>query len=154
MVRSFSFSGLSVEDIGPAFPLVNAEHPGIDATTWRSFALPLVDAPASSLQGICGMRNEAGYLCGLMVYRVASDLHHGPLLAVDLLVAVDLVNQGAAALALLHGAEEKAHELDCQALRIQVGVQRKALARTVKAAGFCAEAQSFCKRASARLLPT
>lgn len=154
MARSFSMLPLSAGEIGPAFPLVNAAYPTVDLARWRRFVEPLVEASASSSAGASGMRNEAGYFCGLMAYRVDRDLQYGLLLVVTLFVALDLVDETAAVRALLDAIEAKARELDCVAVHIRLGGEQSSLAKNVKAAGFRAEAQLFSKPVEATSLPT
>ena len=76
MRRSLDATNLSTADIEPAFALVQALHPGMTLDNWRGFAIPLVDQELPAQSGLAGVRNEAGYLCGLFVYRVEPDLSH------------------------------------------------------------------------------
>jgi hypothetical protein len=94
MSRSFTSFALTSDDIGAVHPLVHTTLPKIEFVTWQSFARRLVgdDAPASS--GVVGLRNAAGYICGLFAFRTDRDLRRGAVLGVDLFIALDLVSDG------------------------------------------------------------
>ena len=91
MVKAFATFTLTADQVPVVFPLVHATAPEIDLGRWRSFAHPLVDDRSAGALGAIGMRNEAGYVCGLLIFRVERDLRHGAVLAIDLFVALDLV---------------------------------------------------------------
>lgn len=145
MARSFSAFTLTAEQVALVFPLVHAAAPEIDLGRWQNFAHPLVDGPAPSSSGALGLRNAAGYVCGLLIFRAERDLRHGMALAIDLFVALDLVNDEEATHALMQAAEIKARELQCAAVHIRLGAAQKALADRLAAAGHCREATLFCK---------
>lgn len=145
MTRSFTTFALPLDLVSVAFPLVSAAIPTVDLATWRSFVQPMVNAEPTGSEGVIGLRNEAGYLCGLMVYRVDRDLKSGAMLAIDLLVALDLVNEMAAGHALLQAAEAKALELRCSGIHIRLGSEQKALIRCLDAGGYRSSANLYRK---------
>jgi hypothetical protein len=132
---------------------VNAIAPEIDLARWRSFALPLIGREAPSAGGAIGLRNAAGYACGLLVFRVERDLKHGTVLAVDLFVALDLMNEEEATRALLLAAEAKAAALGCCALHIRSDISQKALRQRFAAMGHRTGAHLFCKMVASSALP-
>jgi hypothetical protein len=146
MTRSFTTFTLSPDLVSVAFPLVNAAIPTVDLATWQRFVQPMTNADLVGSEGVIGLRNEAGYLCGLMVYRIDRDLKNGVTLAVDLLVALDLVNVIAAGRALLQAAEAKALELHCSGIHIRLGSEQKALADCLNAGGYRPSANLYCKK--------
>ncbi len=145
MVRSYSAFSLTREHVPLVFPLVHAVAPDIGLDRWQSFAHTLVER-AGAPSGAIGLRNGAGYICGLLIFRSELDLHHGQVLAIDQFIALDLVNDEEAARALMQAAEVKARELRCGALHIRLNVTQKNLAHRLAEAGHRSEAVLFCKK--------
>lgn len=141
MPSPFTAFALGPQDIAVVFPLVHAVAADIDLPRWRRFAERMLAPPGGAL----GLRGAAGYVCGLLLYRVEHDLRHGMVLAVDLFTALDLVNEERAAHALMHAAEAKARELGCAATHIRTAAAQPALAALLAAAGHAPEAAVFCK---------
>lgn len=148
MTRRFTTFALPPDLVSVAFPLVSAAMPAVDLATWRSFVQPMINAEPIGSAGVIGLRNEAGYLCGLMVYRIDRDLKNGATLAVDLLVALDLVNVTAAGRALLQAAEAKALERHCAGIHIRLGSEQKTLAECLDASGYRSSANLYRKGVS------
>lgn len=145
MARSFTASPLTAGDVGVAFPLIRAALPEIDLEAWRSFARGVVDQPSPYPAGGVGVRNEAGYLCGVLTYRIDRDLRHGTALNVDLFAALDVTGEEAATRALLQAAEEKARELRCSAVRVTMEGPAELLSGRFAAVGYRPKATVFCK---------
>jgi hypothetical protein len=145
MVRSFTAAPLTAEDIAVAFPLVHAALPEIDLAMWRSFARGIVGLPSPYPAGGACLRNEGGYVCGVLTYRIEGDLRHGTALTVDLFAALDVTGEAAATRALLQVAEEKARDLHCTGIRVSIARGGANLARRFLTSGYRAEATIFCK---------
>ena len=145
MARAFTTSALSADDIGIAFPLIHAALPDVALATWRDFARGFVGLPAPFPAGAIGLRNEAGYLCGVLTYRIDRDLRHGMALSVDIFAALDVTGEAAAMRALLHAAEAKAQELRCAAIRIHIEGRNRKQPRQFAASGFRQQASVFAK---------
>jgi hypothetical protein len=150
MVRSFAAAPLTAQDIGLAYPLICAALPDIDLAAWRSFARGIADLPSPFPAGGVCLRNEAGYLCGVLTYRIDRDLRHGTALTIDVFAALDVTGEEAAFHALLHAAEEKAHELRCAAVRIHLEKPAGTLANRLSSAGYASQATIFCKSVGPR----
>lgn len=146
MARSFTAAPLTAADIAVTFPVISAALPGIDLATWRSFARGLVDLPSPYPAGGACLRNDGGYVCGVMTYRIDRDLRHGTALNVDLFAALDLTGEEVTTQALLQLAEEKARELRCAAIRIHLESGGEVLARRFLAAGYRHQAMVFGRR--------
>jgi hypothetical protein len=149
MTRVFTTASLAPADIAPAFPLVQAAFPGLEFGEWRMFAARLLGEAQGVRSGAVGLRNEAGYLCGLLIYRAERHLRHGKVLSVDLFTALDVTGEAAAANALLTAAEAKASELGCDATHILIDGAQRCLAETIAKAGHRSEAKLFCKQLAA-----
>lgn len=149
MTRVFTTASLAPADIAPAFPLEQAAFPGLEFGEWRMFAARLFGEAEGARSGAVGLRNEAGYLCGLLIYRAERHLRHGKVLSVDLFTALDVTGEAAAANALLTAAEAKASELGCDATHILIDGAQRCLAETVAKAGHRSEAKLFCKQLAA-----
>jgi hypothetical protein len=145
MTKAFSTFALTAEQIPLVFPLVSAAAPEIDLARWRSFARPLAEDVAPPKSGAIGLRNAAGYVCGLIAYRVDRHLRHGLVLAIDLFIVLDLVNDEDATEALLQVAEAKALELHCTTLHIRSDRAQIRLRHQLAATGHREEASLFCK---------
>jgi len=146
MAKTYSTFALGAEQIPVVFPLVREAMPEIDLSQWRRFAHPLVDGLAPSSSGIVGLRNAAGYACGLLTFRVERALRHGAALAIDLFVALDLVNDEQATFALLEAAEIKARALGCAALHIRADPAQRTLVERLVATGHRQEASLFWRQ--------
>lgn len=153
MVRCFTASALTADEIAPAFPLLHASAPNVDFATWRSFARHLVDPVVPGALGAICLRNEAGYLCGVLTYRTDRHLEHGTVLTVDLFAALDVVGDGEATHALLQSAEEKARALRCAALQIYLNADQNSPAKRIAAAGYRAGGKLFGKSLARRPAP-
>jgi hypothetical protein len=145
MIRSFTAAPLTAADIAVAFPLVHAALPGIDLAMWRRFARGIVDLPSPYPAGGACLRNEGGYICGVLTYHIEGDLRHGTALTVDLFAALDVTGEEAATHALLQVAEEKARDLHCTGIRVTIARGGAKLARRFLTSGYRAEATIFCK---------
>jgi hypothetical protein len=152
MTRSFTTYALSSPEVVLAYPLVNAALPDVDLCRWQAFAEAMSNGYPDS-RGVLGMRGGGDYLCGVMVYRADQDLRHGRVLALDLFVALDLVNQVLAVGTLLDIAEAKARELKCDAVHIRVGAKHKSLTKNIEGAGYMPEALLLHKPLAESVVP-
>jgi hypothetical protein len=153
MVRAFTTSSLAAADVDVAFPLIHAALPDVTLATWRDFARGFVGLPSPYPAGAIGLRNEAGYLCGVLTYRIDRDLRHGTVLSVDIFAALDVTGEEAAMRALLQAAEAKAHELRCGVARIQIDGHKGARAQRLVASGYREQASVFSKQLAPPLAP-
>lgn len=141
MVRSFVATPLVADDIDPAFALVRAWYPGVSLEAWREYTQALAGEAASRQSGIVGIRNEAGYLCGLFVFRIEVDLGLGRVLVVDPVAALDFVDPKTVAQAMLDAGDATAHRLQCSATRFRVPDARAWFAKFLQTSGHRVEAQ-------------
>ena len=148
MARSFSVQSLSRDQVATVFPLISAAYPATTPAVWTDFGRSLAER-SPSYSGALGLKNEAGYFCGVLIYRNDRDAWHEPELAVDLFVALDLINVGAAAKALLEAAETQAAELGCTRIHIQIDKHNEVLVRSIRNAGYSVIARLFDKEVSA-----
>lgn len=134
-------ANLGSSDIEPAFALIQALHPSLSLTTWRGFATALVDQTEATLGGLVGVRNEAGYLCGLFVYRVEADLRHDRAFVVDVIAALDIVDASTVIRTMMKAAQAEARRLACGIIRVRVGRSQVALARFLDQSGMKIEGE-------------
>jgi hypothetical protein len=146
MARSFTSFTLTKDDIGAVYPLVHTTVPDVDLGKWQRFAGRLVDDGMPASDGVIGLRNGAGYVCGIFAFRVDHDLRHGTVLAIDMFIALDLVSEDEATRALLQAAEAKARDLKCTATHIRLDTTQKSIADRLAATGHHRECVVFCKR--------
>jgi hypothetical protein len=154
MTKSFISFALRPDQTAVVYPLVHAAVPGIDLEAWRKFVRAFGGPDPSLPAGALGLRNEAGYICGLVLFRCDHDLRHGKVLAVNLFIALDLVNEEEAASALLQAAEAKAREFACTAIHIRLDTTQKSLGQRLAASGYRGEADIFCRVVDAVVLPS
>jgi hypothetical protein len=141
MARSFAAAPLTAEDVNPAFALVRAWYPSVSLETWRDFAQTLAGETASPRSGIIGIRNEAGYLCGLFVYRVEVDLERGRVLVIDPVAALDFINVKAVAQAMIDTAKATAARQTCSATCFRIPDEQAWFASYLQKSGHRIEAQ-------------
>lgn len=127
MERRFTVKPLPASRIDTVFPLVQAAMPGLTLAHWRQFAANAATPTGSATSpGILVVENERGYIQGFCTFRVQHDLRHGTIIAVDDLVALDLVNGEAVAAALVQALEERARRLGCGAVQLHVDEEPQA----------------------------
>lgn len=142
MVRSFAAAPLRSNEIEIAYALIRAWHPRVTLAAWRGFAQALIgDHSHAPQHGITAIRNEAGYLCGLFVYRVEADLHHGRALVVDPVAALDVIDVKTVVKAMMEAAESGAHRLGCEIARFRIPAPQAWLAEQLQGNGHHVEAQ-------------
>jgi hypothetical protein len=141
MRRPLDATNLHAADIEPAFALIQALHPALTLEHWRSFATPFVGQEPLARSGLVGVRNEAGYLCGLFVYRVESDLAHQRAFIVDVIAALDVVDVKFVARAMMAVIQATARRLDCKVARVRVNRNQAGLALCLRESGLETEAE-------------
>src|SRR5450432_2353548 len=129
----FHVAALSDDQVPQAFPLIQATWPGADLTAWQSFVQFFNDRTVAGDAGVLAVRDPAGSICGVLAYRLDRDLQAGPMLAVQLFTAVDLMNSRRTVLALLDAAEARASELGCQGVQIRLYSDQSGLASRLRA---------------------
>lgn len=144
MTRSYSIHALLPDEAAIVFPLVNGAYPSVDLKQWNDFVRIFTQASPEE-SGLLGLRGEGGYFCGLLIYRCNRNPWHEPRMAVDLFVAFDLVESGAAVGALLAAAEAEANALACLTVEIRVDERHKSLAGIVNKAGYALAAELLTK---------
>src|SRR5205085_923961 len=79
---------------------IQATWPGADLAAWRTF-VRFFNRAAARNAGVLAVRDRADCICGVLAYRLDHDLQAGPVLAVQLFTAVDLMNSPRTVQALL-----------------------------------------------------
>lgn len=134
MARAYDLKPLSPDNASIAYPVISAAYPAVELQQWLQYVRALTELPPNK-SGILGLRSDAGYFCGLLIYRNDREPWHEPRLSVELFVAIDLVNVRAATDALLAAAEAKAAALACTAVQIRIEDGQE-LARRIGRAGY------------------
>jgi hypothetical protein len=141
MRRTLDIANLSAAEIETAFALIQALHRSQTLDNWRTFASPLVDQKSLAQCGLVGVRNEVGYLCGLFVYRVETDLAHGRAFIVDVIAALDILGAQYVIRAMMGAAQARARQLGCGITRVRVTRDQTALALCLRQNGLKLEGQ-------------
>jgi len=145
MVSSYVTHPLEAHHLPLAYPLISAKSPQITLATWVEFATRYVDGRAGARgSGAIGLRREGGYISGLAMHRIESELLHEKVLFVDLFMALDLVGQTAAAQMLFQTLEAIAQGGDCSMMCVRL-VDQTHLAAVAEAAGFATQDRLYCK---------
>lgn len=143
---SFHAAALSDDQVLQAFPLIQATWPEADLASWRSFVSFFSSRPAAEGSGVLALRGPGGTICGVLAYRPDQDLRAGPILAVHLFTAVDLVNSLRTVRALLEAAEVCALEMGCSCVQIRMYGEQTRLASRLRTLGLSSEAGLFWKK--------
>ena len=147
MTRSYSVEPLSPDEVTIVYPLVAAVYPVAGVQQWQRYARALTAAPPER-SGVLALRGEAGYFCGVLVYRNDQEPWHEPRLNVDLFVALDLIDARAATDALLGAAEAKAAALACTTVQIHATRGLEPLVEQIRRAGYAPAGQLMTKGVS------
>jgi hypothetical protein len=135
----------SANQIAEALPLVQATWPETDLASWQRY-VEFFSGKASLDSGMLIMRDTASNLCGVLVYRTHCQLGIGPVLAIPLFSAVDVVNSLQTVRALLEAAENRASALHCSALEIRLDSGQAQLGERLRALGLSPEAGLLWKK--------
>lgn len=128
-----------------AFPVAQAAT-GVSLERWRAFvaAQTAKSDGADGVGGILMAQDERGYIVGLCSFHRVEDMQRGPSLAVDNLIAVDLLDGSRVAEFLLINLETVARSRGLQA--VQINLPRSAFAISPGRDGLV---QSLCDRGHA-----
>ncbi len=145
MSPPFHVAALSDEQVPQAFPLIQATWPGTDLTAWQEFVQFFSDRTSTGHAGVLALHDPAGYIGGLLAYRLDQDLRTGPMLAVHLFTALNLMNSPRTVRALLEAAEARAIEMGCKGIQIRLHSEQAWLASRLRTLGLKSEAGLFTK---------
>ena len=146
MSVSYHVAALSGSQVPLAFPLIQATWPSADLAAWLSFVQSFNEAKETKESGVLALRDSAADICGVLAYRVERDLRAGPILAVHLFTAVDLINSLRTVRALLDAADALAIELGCAGVQIRLRNDQLRLASRLRRLGLASEAGLFWKK--------
>lgn len=133
-VGTYGVERLSAEHAVIAYPVVAAAYPAVSLERWQHYAVSAAAAPPER-SGILGLRIDAGYFCGILIYRNDREPWHEPRLSVELFVALDVIDVRTAIDALIAAAEAKAAALACPTIQVRIE-QPSELASRIRQAGY------------------
>lgn len=114
MVAHFLAGPLIREHIAQAFPLISLEVPGLTIDRWQAFARARMRSEHwKGDRGILTVRNPAGYIHGLAVYKVEDDLRHGRALMANPVVTARSAGSGEVVAVLIEAMGKVARDCDC-----------------------------------------
>lgn len=146
MSMSFRVSTLSGDLVRQALPVIQATWPDADLASWQSFAEFFTGPRASGEAGGLVLHDPAGYICGVLTYRLNRDMRAGSVLDVHLFTAVDLANSLQTVRALFDAAEARACELGCTCIQIRLYDEQARLASCLRILGLVSDARLFRKQ--------
>lgn len=145
MNATFRVAALSDDQVPQAFPLIQATWPGADLPAWQKFVQFFNDRTSAGDAGVLALHDPAGYIGGLLAYRRDQDLLTGPVLAIHLFTALNLMNSPQAVRVLLEAAEARATGMGCKAIQIRLYSEQGWLAARLRTLGLSLEAGLFRK---------
>lgn len=145
MQQALSVARLRPEQILQAFALVRTVMPDLPLGRWRRVARALASPGEPARCGIMAAQCPAGYLRGLFVYRVQPALRYRRLLDVEHIIALDIIDEGPVADALIHSLETLTAELGCDAVRTTLQPGGRRVLAGLHAAGHRVEAMVLSK---------
>jgi len=101
--------------IALSLPLAKSIDPGLTLKSWQTFCEQMM---GRAERGMDCVRDDNGYILGLMAYRAEPEPRVGRILAVDPLIAADLYGRDSVFEALLEHMEYIALEFQCAATRL------------------------------------
>jgi hypothetical protein len=119
MPRELLTRSLAVKGVDQAYAVIRSAGVSFTLQRWRRYAGDLVRrGPAGC--GILTVENRHGTIQGLCSYRMAGAPGGGTHCAVELIVALDLIDEGAVAAALLQATEALARRNGARALSVNL----------------------------------
>jgi len=143
MNASFRIAGLTGKSVAQAFPLIQAIWPDIELRAWRSFVQFFDERAGEGETGVLALYDPAGYISGVLAYRLDHELRAGPVLAVHLFTPIDLATSLATVRALLDAAESRARVLGCSGMHIRLHKDQARLAARLNRLGMSSEHRLF-----------
>lgn len=145
MSTPFRVAILSDDQVPQAFPLIQAMWPGTDLPAWQKFVHFFNDRASAGDAGVLALHDPAGYIGGLLVYRLDHDLLTGPVLAVHLFATLNLMNSPQTVRTLLDAAEARATAMGCNGIQIRLPHNQRSLASHLRTLGLSLDAGLYSK---------
>jgi hypothetical protein len=137
---------ITLRDIRPLFPLMQAVEPGLQLSAWLTYAKRMTKPRAGHKTGIAVARRRGQIMpCGAVCYRLDRDLRFGSLLTAEHVVALDLLYPQAVLTALFDALDDLAAEFRCSAIRSIVHDNRPDVLENLRNAGHCRDGMTLTK---------
>jgi hypothetical protein len=146
-MAGFASHIVTPDQLHAVFPLVREAVPGLTLRAWVAFARPLATPRRAAQAGIVAVRRVPRPLpCGLFLYRRETDLAHGPILATEYFVAVDVLDPAPVVRALIEEMDGLARRFGCTGIRALVRDRNAAVQAGLRGAGLRADGATLWKR--------
>lgn len=107
--------------ISDAFPIMHLVMPGLDLQAWQRFARASLHTSRDRPAGILiARRSIRRHVCGLVCYRMETDLAYGRIIAARHLIAADILNNHTIMLLLVRHLARMARASFCTGVHIRV----------------------------------
>jgi hypothetical protein len=153
MSRALQVRSLGVGQVNQAFPLVQAVVPGVTLENWLAYTRALLGARNAGQGGVIAAHDGDGYIYGLFCHKIENDLRHGPTLAIEHMVVLDMVDRKGAIEALMVAIDKLARQRGCRFVHVALPQKVVALAETdgsflgpLRLAGHEVDSVRLCKR--------
>jgi len=145
-LSEFDVKPLCRNQIAAIYPLLREALPTMTLAQWMRLARRLTDPRRGQRSGVmvaqgCNRRHASG----LFHYRRERDLRYGWVLVADHFVALDILDAGTVAAAMLEAMEALARKLGCGAIRSVLHPASADLAGGFYSAGHRLEGAALCK---------
>lgn len=119
MARELLAKSLNLAEIDQAYAVIRSAGLAFSLPHWRRYAGDLVRrGPAGC--GVLTIENRHGTIQGLCSYRISRTPDGEPTCAVELLVALDLIDEGIVGAALMQAAEALARRQGARTLSVDL----------------------------------
>lgn len=148
MGRPLSVRTLTAKQIAQAFPLVRAIVPDLTLENWLDYAKAIAKADGMERGGVVAAQDERGYIFGLFCYKIQYDICHGRTLAIENMVALDMVDRSGAMEALMGALDRIARQKGCQYVHIALPyktIGHRSFLRPLREAGHEIDNIRLCK---------
>jgi hypothetical protein len=137
---------ITLGDIRPLFPLMQAAEPGLQLSDWLIYARRMTKPKAGTKAGIAvARRRDQAMPCGAVCYRLDRDLRFGSLLTAEHFIALDLLYPQAVLSALFDALDGLAETLGCSAIRSIVHDGRSDILENLSIAGHRRDGMTLTK---------
>jgi hypothetical protein len=119
MPRALQATTLAAGEVDRSYPLILSGGTGFSLQGWRRYAGSLVKHGPIRC-GLLAVKDQRGTILGICSYRMQRAPEGGQLCAVELIVALDLIDESEVAIALLDGIEALARRQEANAMSVSL----------------------------------
>lgn len=142
MQAHYSLRPLTLDAAAKAWPLVRSVDDAVSLSQWQQFVKRSHDSAEAA--GVMAVERE-GYIRGMFVWRLESDMANRRILQIDLFTISDALLRHSATEALLDGLQALAHKLDAHSIKTSLAVDSEVVG-AFESRGFARQALCLHQR--------